>query len=349
MAAALTRRQVIRQAKGLALATPFLSLIACEGGAGRLTQVSGATMGTTYRVKIHDLPAGTSERDLERDVARILATVDARMSTYRANSELSRFNDGPADAWTEVSHDTLAVVEAALGVSRLTSGAFDPTIGPLVDLWGFGAGGQVHKVPAPAQIEAARRRMSFADLRAATTPPRLGKKHGGTRLDLSGIAKGFGADKVAEHLERLGAGQYLVEVGGELRGRGASPRGEVWRVGIERPVAAPRAVQRVVRLGGQGLATSGDYRIFFEHDGATYAHLIDPRSGRPVDHGLASVTVIAGTTMWADALSTALMVLGPEAGRELAEREGIAAFFIARHPRGFVEIATPAFAPYLAV
>jgi thiamine biosynthesis lipoprotein len=122
----------------------------------------------------------------------------------------------------------------------------------------------------------------------------------------------------------------------------------VWRVGVERPVAAPRAVQRVVRLGGQGLATSGDYRIFFEHDGATYAHLIDPRSGRPIDHGLASVTVIAGTTMRADALSTALMVLGPEAGRELAEREGIAAFFIARHARGFVEIATPAFVPYLA-
>lgn len=348
MTRVLSRRDVIRQAKGLALATPFLSLIACDGGAARrLTLIAGATMGTSYSVKIPQLPAGVDRQALEADIDRILEAVNAQMSTYRPESELSRFNAGGAGSWTTVSPDTLRVVAAALDTSRLTGGAFDPTIGPLVDLWGFGPGDRAPDVPAQDRIDELLRGIGHAHLHAKPAAAALGKARGGIRVDLSGIAKGFAVDKLAEHLERLGVEYYLVEIGGELRGRGYSPRGDVWRVGIERPAPASSSVQRVVRLGGQALATSGDYRIFFERDGARYSHILDPRSGRPVAHGLASVTVAAPSTLQADALSTALMVLGPEAGFELARRHDIAALFIARTKRGLAERIAPAFAPYL--
>jgi thiamine biosynthesis lipoprotein len=349
MVSTFSRRDVIRQAKGLALATPFLSLIACEGGAARkLTLVTGATMGTRYSVKISRLPMDVDRHALERDIALILETVNEQMSTYRPSSELSRFNAATSASWTEVSPDTLDVVEQALRVSRLSDGAFDPTIGALVDLWGFGPGGG-QNVPPVDRIEETLGSIGYRNVHAKATPPSLAKGRPGIRVDLSGIAKGFGVDKVAEHLERIGVEYYLVEIGGELRGRGYSPRGEIWRVGIERPVTAPRRVQRVVRLGGQALATSGDYRIFFERAGSRYSHIINPRDGRPVDHGLASVTVAASSTMLADALSTALMVLGPKAGLALARREGIAAFFINKTDNGFVELVSPEFAPYLIV
>lgn len=346
MTSELTRRDILRRAQRLALATPFLGLIACDGGGRRQTELSGATMGTTYSVKIPRLPKGVERAALERDIAAILETVNARMSTYRPDSELSRFNDGASASWTGVSPDTLAVVDEALRVSQLSGGAFDPTIGPLVDLWGFGPGGGARSVPPQARIEAILPATGYRHVKTAASPSALGKDRHDIRVDLSGIAKGFGVDKVAEHLERIGVDYYLVEIGGELRGRGYNAQGGVWRVGIERP-AALGAPQRIVRLGGQGLATSGDYRIFFERDGARYSHILDARHGRPVDHGLASVTVIAPTAMRADALSTALMVLGPEEGLELARRERVAAFFIARRGDGFVETASPEFARYL--
>jgi thiamine biosynthesis lipoprotein len=346
MVSLFTRRDVIRQAQRLALATPFLGLIGCDGGGRRQTELTGATMGTTYSVKIPRMPADVGRQTLEKDIAAILETVNAQMSTYRPDSELSRFNTRESTGWTEVSADTLSVVDEALRVSRLSGGAFDPTIGPLVDLWGFGPGNGLQAVPPRARIEAILPATGYRHVRTAASPSALGKDRRDIRVDLSGIAKGFGVDKVAEHLERIGVDYYLVEIGGELRARGYNARGGVWRVGIERP-AALGAPQRIVRLGGQGLATSGDYRIFFERDGARYSHILDARDGRPVDHGLASVSVIAPTAMQADALSTALMVLGPEEGLELARREGVAAFFIARKGDGFVETASPEFARYL--
>ena len=349
MATPYTRRQIIRQAKGLALASPFLSLIACDGGAARrVTRITGTTMGTAYSVTIPWLPAGIEGPTLERDIEGVLTAVNAQMSTYRPDSELSGFNAAPSASWCRVSADTLAVVEEALRVSRLSGGAFDPTIGPLVDLWGFGPGGGRRGMPSGASIGETLERVGYRNIRVRIGPRALGKNREGVRIDLSGIGKGFGVDKVAEHLERLGVEYYLVEIGGELRGRGYNPRGEIWRVGIERPPAAQGAARRVVRLGGQAVATSGDYRIFFEHGGARYSHIIDPRDGRPVGHGLVSVTVIAPTTMQADALSTALMVLGPRAGADLARREQIAALFIARSDYGVSETMSPAFARYLA-
>lgn len=344
----LSRRDFLRHTKGLALATPFLSLTACEDRdvQRRLSVIPGETMGTTYSVKITDLPAGIEQGTLATDIDRLLDRVNAQMSTYRPDSELSRFNDSAADAWTAVSTDTLKVVEAALSVGRLSDGAFDPTVGPLIDLWGFGAGGESQRVPATAHIEAALDQIGYGHVGTNSSEPAIGKRGRNVRVDLSGIAKGFGVDKVAEHLDSLGLENYLVDIGGELRGRGRSPEDRPWRVGIEKPRAAPGTVQRVVRVDGRAIATSGDYRIFFESEGQRFSHIVNPRTGRPVDHGLASATVVAETTMQADALSTALLVLGPEAGLKLAEREGIAAHFIARTETGFKELASPAFAKH---
>ncbi|MBC8338905.1 MAG: FAD:protein FMN transferase [Alphaproteobacteria bacterium] len=344
-----TRRDIIERAGGLALATPFLSLAACDGAdRGRpLSRLSGATMGTTYQISITDKPAHVNMERLAEDVENILETVNRQMSLHRPDSELSRFNAGEAETLTAVSGDTAKVAAQAIDIAERTNGAFDPTIGPLVDLWGFGAGGDGLKVPSADQIQKVRAETGFATVQARAAPPRLRKRARSTHLDLCGIAKGFGVDRLADHLEAIGAGYYLVEIGGELRGRGWSPRGGVWRVGIERPGTESGGAQRVVRLNGKGLATSGDYRIFFEKDGRHYSHILDPRTGRPVNHGLASVTVIAPTTMEADGLSTAMMVLGAVEGLKLAERETIAAFFITRQERGFSETASTAFLPYL--
>ncbi|NQU56885.1 MAG: FAD:protein FMN transferase [Rhodospirillales bacterium] len=344
-----TRRNIIERAGRLALATPFLSLAACDGAdRGRtLTQLSGPTMGTTYQIKITDRPAHVDVERLAADVERLLETVNRQMSTYRPDSELSRFNTGTAQSWIPVSADTAEVAAEALGIAALSGGAYDPTVAPLVDLWGFGAGGDGLKVPARRRIREIRVGLGHVKVQAQATPPRLIKHAANIHVDLCGIAKGFGVDKLAEHLERIGVGHYLIEIGGELRGRGWSPRGGIWRVGIERPQASPDGAQRVVRLDGKGLATSGDYRIFFEEKGQRYSHILDPRTGRPIDHSLASVSVIAPTAMQADGLSTALMVLGPDEGAKLAEREGIAAFFIAKRGRGFAETATTAFLPHL--
>jgi len=345
----ITRRDVIRQGKRLALATPFLSLITYDGAnaARRLTVLTGATMGTTYSVKISKMPANVDRFEMENAIVRILETVNAQMSTYRLESELSKFNAESSASWVEISPDTLAVVKEALRIARLTDGAFDPTIGPLVDLWGFGAGSTRQGVPSKRHIGEILKRIGHNNVLTMSSPPSIAKSQPGIRIDLSGIAKGFGVDKIAKYLERAGVEYYLAEIGGELRGRGYSQRGDVWRVGIERPLGARRTVQRVVRLGGQALATSGDYRILFERKGISYSHILDPRDGQPVQHGLASVTVIAPTAMQADALSTALMVLGPEAGFRLAKRENIAAFFIAKTANGFTEKASPEFVRYL--
>ena len=341
-----SRRDIIRRAQGLVLASPFISLAACDDPAARqATVIRGATMGTAFSVVIPRQAAVPDRRRLEDGISGVLETVNAQMSTYRADSELSRFNAAAGTAPFAVSADTRQVVEAALDIGRLSGGAFDPTLGPLVDLWGFGPPGARQGVPSQGQIDAAFRHVGYQHVSVRQKPSALFKKTPSIHIDLSGIAKGFGVDAVARLLEREGVGYYLVEIGGEVRSRGYSPRGDVWRVGIERPAGALR--RHVIGLDGKGLATSGNYRNFFVNGGARYCHIIDPRSGRPVEHGLASVTVIAETAMQADALSTALMVLGPRQGLELARKNAIAGLFITRSESGFEETATDAFLPNL--
>ena len=304
----------------------------------------GLAMGSTYTVKI--VAPGLSaagQAAAHAAVQTALERVEERMSTYREASELSRFNRHAEATPIALSAETLAVFAAAQRVSEASGGAFDVTVGPVVDAWGFGPS-KLHAVPPADELGGLRarvgHRMVAVDLRAGT----LAKSRPDVRADLSGIAKGFGVDAAARALEQLGFEHYLVEAGGEVRTRGHNAAGVSWRVGIERPDAVPQRVHRVVPLGGASLATSGDYRIYFEQDGRRYSHEINPATGAPVVHRLASVSVVHPDCMVADAWSTALFVLGPERGPALADAHGLAAYFILRDAGGFVDLETSSFA-----
>ncbi len=343
MAHSLSRRKFIGQAQGVVLATPFLSLYGCSEASQDLVTLNGKTMGTTYSVKLVDTPRDLDSDAIAQGVGETLETVNRRMSTYRPESELSRFNAADAGVWVPTSDDTRSVIDEALRISRMTKGAFDPTVGPIVDLWGFGSGGDEPQLPPSEDVAAVQEMVGFSKIETRASESAVLKQTPVVHLDLSGIAKGFGVDMVAEYLERQGVENYLVEVGGELRSRGHGPAGQAWRVGIERPSGVPGDLQQVVDLKGEALATSGNYRIFFEQDGHRYSHIINPQTGRPVNHDLASATVVAPTTMEADALSTSLLVLGPDAGMELAVEHDIAAFFVTGNDEAFSEMASPAF------
>jgi thiamine biosynthesis lipoprotein len=311
-------------------------------------RITGSTMGTFYTVKVTDLPRGLDSNDLEDNIDKILESVNDRMSTYRQESELSRLNSNPSTAWADVSPEMVTVMTEAIYISRLTHGAFDVTVGPLVNLWGFGPQPMTEKVPADDAIREALAKTGYRHLKIRATPPAVKKDLAELYIDLSGIAKGYGVDKVADYLESLGISNYLVEVGGEMRGKGLNARNLPWIIAIEKPVSGERAVQRLIHIEDKGLATSGDYRNYFEINGQRFSHTINPETGRPITHKLASVTVISSSAMRADALATALMVLGPEQGFAFASRENLAAFFIVKGPHGFVEKNTEPFKRYLA-
>lgn len=345
----ISRRDALKGATSLALTTPLLSLVGCqELDASRdLTVIDGETMGTTYSVKVADAPKALSRQSMAVEISRLLETVNQQMSTYRTDSELSRFNQASAGTWVDVSPDTATVIAEAGRLSELTEGAFDTTVGPLVDLWGFGPGDTAKSVPSDTQIAGIRDRIGYRNVRLRPSAPAVAKDKSDIHVDLSGIAKGFGVDKIADYLERSGAQHFLVEVGGDMRSRGHNASGKAWQIGIEKPLAGLGHIQQIVPLSGKAMATSGDYRIFFEREGTRYSHIVNPQTGRPVAHALASVTVVAETAMQADALSTALFVLGPDAGLELAKSQNIAAFFIAKDGDNLREFSSPEFAGLL--
>ena len=332
----------------MAAALAFL-LVACDARGPQLIsalEVTGAAMGTTYHVKVVRLPEGVTPEQVRAGLAERITRVDELMSTYRSDSDVSRFNASSSTDWVAVAPETRAVVQEALRVSRLTGGAFDVTVGPLVDLWGFGPAERESVVPSEDRIARALLGVGYAHLETREEPGAIRKDREDIHLDLSAIAKGYAVDRAAEHLEELGIESYLVEIGGELRAKGINPSGVPWRVAIESPVPERRAVFRVIQVAGAGLATSGDYRNFFEVDGRRYSHTIDPRTGRPVDHALVSVTVVSTSTMFADAMATALIALGPEEGFQLAKSENLAALFIVREAHGLQERATDSFQQY---
>jgi len=332
----------------LALPGAAVALSGCTDRAGPASDISvrGPTMGTFYRLKLRGDADDT--KTLQSAIVMILDRVDRLMSTYRPDSELYAFNASGGDAWSPISADTQAVLGAATMVNAMTGGAFDVTIGPLVNLWGFGPSGLVNAPPSEEAIADAWATTGHAHLRTRTTHPTMRKTMPALSVDLCGIAKGYAVDLAAAQLDARGVENYLIEVGGELRGRGRRSDGSPWRIGIERPVPARRTVYRVLHLDGRAIATSGDYRNYYEFGGRRFSHTIDPRTARPITHALASVSVVADSTMQADALSTALMVLGPDEGFELARDEGVAALFISRSAHGFTEHRTPALAPHLA-
>jgi thiamine biosynthesis lipoprotein len=327
------------------LAQLAIAVTGCGSDAARDAgaRFSGETMGTTYRVTLSKVPPSIDVARLEAELADMLATVNAQMSTYRSDSELSKFNDLRSTDWIDVSADLVTVMEAALEVSRVSEGAFDVTVGPLVNLWGFGPQQRNPVLPSVEELEATRARIGYWHLQTRALPPAVKKQQADIYVDLSAIAKGFAVDRLAAHLDDLRVEDYLIEIGGDLRAKGVNARGMPWQVGIERPVADSRVVYKVVAISNQAMATSGDYRNFFARDGQRFSHTLNPHTGRPVTHSLGSVTVVSSSTMHADATATALLVLGPQAGYQLAERENLAALFIVKQDDGFVDKATAAF------
>lgn len=332
-------------ALGVSLACVLATLPSgCSGGASAPVVWSGPIMGTAYTVKAIGLPAAVSRSEAGAEIASRLERINQLMSTYLDDSELSRFNRTEAGEWYRVSEETAIVVAAAIGLHRLTGGAFDITVGPLVNLWSFGPDGTPERVPDDDEIAAAALRCGSDKIDVGLEPASLIKSRDDVYVDLSAIAKGFAVDQVAEYLDEIGVTSYMVEVGGEVRARGRKSDGSAWRIGIEAPqLDGGRSLSRAVPLLDGALATSGDYRNYFEVDGVRYSHTIDPRTGRPVRHALASVTVVAESCARADGLATALMVLGPVEGRALAQKNDIAALFLVRTESGIVEDESAAF------
>lgn len=321
------------------------ALAACSGGDAPI-QLSGQSMGTSWHVTVIGSAGSPGEADLQRGIEAVLDEVNSSMSTYRADSEISRFNALPVDEWFDVSADFYTVLSTAMAIGWQSHGAYDVTVAPLVDLWGFGPQGPVAAPPSDDTVTDVLERVGQDHLRLDGEGQRLLKRSPVT-LDFSSIAKGFGVDRVAQWLSAQGVARYLVEVGGEMRLAGLSARGDPWRIAIERPDSGDRGVEQAIRLTDTGVATSGDYRNFFEIDGQRFSHSIDPRRGYPVAHDLVSVTVVHPSAMIADGWATALVVLGYEDAMAVAQEQGLAVYFIRRQGEAFSDSHTPAFEPYL--
>ena len=322
-------------------------LSACEGPSSPLV-ISGSTMGTSYAVKIaaSDLPE--DKVILERNIQERLNTLDSLLSSYREDSDVNRFNDHQSMNWLDVSEDMLRVVKTGLDVGRASEGALDMTLGPLVNLWGFGPDRVEPQMPPdPQKLQELLGITGQDKLEIRESPPAIRKLRAGIQLDLSAVAKGYAVDQIAQLLDDNGFTDYLVEIGGEVRARGRRVQGSPWRVGVEGPLAQSRTISSVATLVDMALATSGDYRNFFEADGQRYSHIIDPRTGYPVAHGLGSASVISPTALEADAWATALLVLGPERGLAIAEREDIAAQLVLRTETGTETLHTSGFLEHL--
>ncbi len=311
--------------------------------------ISGPTMGTWYSVTVippdANLDTTVLSSELSSDINQLLASLNKLMSTYDPASELSRFNQSAAGTEFTFSKDTAAVLRMALELSVRSDGAFDVTVGPVVNLWGFGPNGRFKKKPDSETLALALKRVGYQYLQ--WTGENTIVKRGPVYVDLSAIAKGYAVDKVAELLVEKGYHRYLVDIGGELKAGAPKAEHINWNVAVEQPVAGERAVQKVLSLRQMGIATSGDYRNFYEIEGKRYSHTIDPRGGMPVEHSLASVSVLHESVAYADALATTLMVLGAKDGEAFAEKLGVAAYFIEKHSSGFTVTSTTGFLNYI--
>jgi thiamine biosynthesis lipoprotein len=304
-------------------------------------EISGSTMGTYYRIKLTQFPENSSADQLQSEIDSRLEIINDQMSTWRDHSELSRFNTQTGTGWFEVSEETALVLAEANRISKLSNGAFDVTVGPLVNLWNFGEQPGTDRIPTDEDIATAKQTIGYRNLEARMSPPALRKKHALILANLSAIAKGFAVDKLAEYLDELGISSYMVDIGGEVKTKGTKPDRTGWKIGIQSPLKIQNSVYKSVALGNKSMATSGDYRNNFEVEGKRYSHTIDPRTGQPIDHQLASVSVIHKSCMTADALATAIMVLGPEAGYNLALREQLPVMLLIYEEDGLVEMSSP--------
>ncbi|ABZ77728.1 ApbE family lipoprotein [Shewanella halifaxensis HAW-EB4] len=308
-----------------------------------IISLSGNTMGTTYHIKLVPNDEMPDAQSLQTEIDLALEKVNDQMSTYRPESELSQFNQMIHNENMEVSTDTAKVIAEGLTLYKKTDGALDITLGPLVNLWGFGPDKRPTQIPSQQEIDLAMERMGIEEI--AVDGNKISKQNPDIYVDLSSIAKGFGVDKIAALLDKYNLTGYLVEIGGEVSLHGTKADGSLWRIAIEQPDDDGTEIQQIISLKNMAMATSGDYRNYYEEDGKRFSHLIDPRTGYPINHRLASVTVLHEECMIADGYATAMMVLGTQASLELAKREHLAIMLIEKQDDGFKVFYSEAFKP----
>ena len=321
-------------------------LIACQPGSIAETVIfTGPTMGTDYRVTLV-VPSQYRYDHLESKILAQLESVNASMSNYLDDSEVSQINRLQVNHQLRLSTSTLEVISEAMHISDLSDGAFDITVGKAVKLWGFGADGEVNKRPTIEQLNALKTSVGYQNLRLQGSV--ISKQHSDTEIDLSAIAKGYAVDQIAKLLDLEDINNYLINVGGELRAKGHNSNHQVWRIAIEKPVELG-GIQQIIVLQDKAIATSGDYRNYIVFNGKRYSHTIDPETLEPVLHHLALVSVISDRTSTADALATALMSMGEESALEFAKDQGLAAYFVIRteDETKFEVSYTQNFIPYL--
>ena len=299
-------------------------------------QISGQTMGTSYSVQWSDTSTPIATSELKTLIDQRLVHINSLMSTYIPDSQLSEFNQSRETGWHAVDSELAQLVATALTISEQSEGAFDITVGPLINLWGFGPGDTTFTFPTATEINIAMRSIGYQNLEVRLDPPALNKKIIDLYIDLSAIAKGYAVDAIAQILNENNIVNYMVEIGGEIKGMGVAPHGNPWRIGIETPNFQRGGVEQIVSLRDVGIATSGDYRNYIEHNGNRYSHTIDPRNGYPINHNLGSVTVIHESTAIADAWATAFMVLGAERSFQLSKENNLSGILITREGANYI-------------
>lgn len=309
------------------------ALSGCESNAERIEVLSGPTMGSTYTIKYVYNTTTPAADAVGVAVQNILDEVDRQMSTYRLDSDIARFNQSPANTCMPMPQPVLELAQYGYELSRSSDGAFDLTLGPLLDLWGFGPQARGKHVPSSDEIAAAKAKIGYQHVRVVNDQL---CKDADVKVEFNSIAAGYTVDRISERFAELNIDSYMIEVTGELIAKGLKPDGTPWRIALEQPLGdGQRVIQRILEIDGYGLNTSGDYRNYFEEDGVRFSHTIDPQVGAPISHRLASVTVVDRSTLHADGLGTLLLVLGPERGLAFAEEHKIAAFFVMRDGEGF--------------
>ncbi|MDU9390339.1 FAD:protein FMN transferase [Pseudomonas sp. zfem002] len=321
-----------------------LALTGC-GESDPVERISGPTMGSTYTVQYVPPANGPDASQVKQEIESILATLDQHFSTYRGDSLVSTFNQLPAGSCQAMPQDVLELVRFGDTLWRESGGAFDLSVEPLMNLWGFGPQSREQKVPDPQRLAETRQRVGQGYLRI--DGDQLCKDIA-LELDFDSVVAGYAVDLIAARLRALGIDNQLVEVTGELKALGRKPDGSAWRVALELPREDRQIAEQILSVDGLGVSTSGDYRNYFEENGQRFSHTFDARLGRPVAHALAAVTVFDSSALVADGYSTLLLILGPEQGWEFAVAQDLAAVFVLRADSGFSVRVTPAFARVVA-
>ncbi len=304
-------------------------------------------MGTTFSIKIvDDKNLSIDYKSLESEINELLIEINLQMSTYIEDSEISSFNNYDSTGWFKISYDLASLINTSLEVSRLSAGAFDITVGPLVNLWGFGPELKNPEVPQVNELLEAKSKTGYNYIEVREDTPAVKKVKPEVYLDMSAIAKGFAVDKVVELLLSYNFTNCMVEIGGEVRTAGKNNKDESWKIGIETPDTHAN-IQKVISISDYSIATSGDYNNYFEENRIRYSHTIDPRTGIPITHKLASVTVIHSNCALADAYATAINVMGPTVGYDFALKENLIIYMIVKEETEFIEKLTPQFSKFL--